>query len=114
MGIIAWIAVGAALAETAVLLLALQLRNLQSLVGIGAGQNTTVVFAALMTTIAELGSLIAREKAAASTVPLPAAPRRRPPPAARSRGQRFRRGLGAQPVRNHNLCLRPGTAAVLR
>jgi hypothetical protein len=112
MGIIAWIAVGAALAETAVLLLALQLalqlRNLQSLVGIGAGQNTTVVFAALMTTIAELGSLIAREKAAASTVPLPAAPRRRPPPAARSRGQRFRRGLGAQPVRNHNLCLRPG------
>jgi hypothetical protein len=75
MGIIAWIAVGAALAETAVLLLALQLRNLQSLVGIGAGQNTTVVFAALMTTIAELGSLIAREKAAASTVPLPAADR---------------------------------------
>ena len=75
MGIIAWIAVGAALAETAVLLLALQLRNLQSLVGIGAGQNTTVVFAALMTPIAELGSLIAREKAAASTVPLPAADR---------------------------------------
>jgi len=75
VGIIAWIAVGAALAETAVLLLALQLRNLQSLVGIGAGQNTTVVFAALMTTIAELGSLIAREKAAASTVPLPAADR---------------------------------------
>ena len=75
MGIIAWIAVGAALAETAVLLLALQLRNLQSLVGIGAGQNTTVVFAALMTTSAELGSSIAREKAAASTVPLPAADR---------------------------------------
>jgi hypothetical protein len=75
VGIIAWIAVGAALAETAVLLLALQLRNLQSLVGIGAGRNTTVVFAALMTTIAELGSLIAREKAAVSTVPLPAADR---------------------------------------
>jgi hypothetical protein len=75
MGIIAWIAVGAALAETAVLLLALQLRNLQSLAGIGAGQNTTVVVAGLMTTIAELGSSIAREKAAASAAPLPAADR---------------------------------------
>jgi hypothetical protein len=38
-------------------------------------QNTTVVFAVLMTTSAELGSSIAREKAAASTVPLPAADR---------------------------------------
>src|SRR5689334_12946671 len=55
--------------------LALQLRNLQSLVEIGVDKNTTVVFPApLMTTIAELGSFLAREKAAATpTVPLVAA-----------------------------------------
>ena len=48
--------------------LALQLRNLQSLVEIGVDKNTTVVFPApLMTTIAELGSFLARETAAAST-----------------------------------------------
>ncbi|MGI9092245.1 MAG: slipin family protein [Mycobacteriales bacterium] len=53
--------------------LALQLRNLQSLVEIGVDKNTTVVFPApLMTTIAELGSFLAREKAAA-TVPIPVA-----------------------------------------
>jgi regulator of protease activity HflC (stomatin/prohibitin superfamily) len=47
--------------------LALQLRNLQSLVEIGVDKNTTVVFPApLMTTIAELGAFLAREKAAAS------------------------------------------------
>jgi regulator of protease activity HflC (stomatin/prohibitin superfamily) len=47
--------------------LALQLRNLQSLVEIGVDKNTTVVFPApLMTTIAELGSFLAREAAAAS------------------------------------------------
>jgi len=46
--------------------LALQLRNLQSLVEIGVDKNTTVVFPApLMTTITELGSFIASEKAAA-------------------------------------------------
>jgi len=46
--------------------LALQLRNLQSLVEIGVDKNTTVVFPApLMTTIAELGSFLARESAAA-------------------------------------------------
>src|ERR1039457_5152448 len=112
MGIIAWIAVGAALAETAVLLLALQQRNLQSLVGIGSGQTTPAVCPAPMPPTPKLGPPIPRKKPPASTVPPPAAPRRRPPPAARSRGQRFRRGLGAQPVRNHNLCLRPGTAAV--
>jgi hypothetical protein len=51
---------------------ALQLRNLQSLVEIGVDKNTTVVFPApLMTTIAELGSFLAGEKAAAG---LPAAP----------------------------------------
>ena len=52
--------------------LALQLRNLQSLVEIGVDKNTTVVFPApLMTTIAELGSFLAAEKAAAG---LPATP----------------------------------------
>ena len=52
--------------------LALQLRNLQSLVEIGVDKNTTVVFPApLMTTIAELGLFLAREKAASATaVPL--------------------------------------------
>ncbi|MFI6977672.1 slipin family protein [Embleya sp. NPDC050154] len=47
--------------------LALQLRNLQSLVELGVDKNTTVVFPApLMSTIAELGSFIARETAAAA------------------------------------------------
>ena len=59
--------------------LALQLRNLQSLVEIGVDKNTTVVFPApLMTTIAELGAFLAREKAAAAPVAaprLPGAPR---------------------------------------
>jgi regulator of protease activity HflC (stomatin/prohibitin superfamily) len=50
--------------------LALQLRNLQSLVEIGVDKNTTVVFPApLMTTIAELGSFLAREQAAAAPSP---------------------------------------------
>jgi regulator of protease activity HflC (stomatin/prohibitin superfamily) len=58
--------------------LALQLRNLQSLVEIGVDKNTTVVFPApLMTTITELGSFIAGEKAAASL----ARPAAGPPPA---------------------------------
>jgi regulator of protease activity HflC (stomatin/prohibitin superfamily) len=56
--------------------LALQLRNLQSLVEIGVDKNTTVVFPApLMTTIAELGAFLARETTAAG---LPAAPSARP------------------------------------
>jgi regulator of protease activity HflC (stomatin/prohibitin superfamily) len=47
--------------------LALQLRNLQSLVEIGVDKNTTVVFPApLMTTIAELGAFLTREAAAAT------------------------------------------------
>jgi regulator of protease activity HflC (stomatin/prohibitin superfamily) len=46
--------------------LALQLRNLQSLVEIGVDKNTTVVFPApLMSTIGELGAFLARENAAA-------------------------------------------------
>jgi regulator of protease activity HflC (stomatin/prohibitin superfamily) len=55
--------------------LALQLRNLQSLVEIGVDKNTTVVFPApLMSTIGELGSFLAREAAAATpltTAPIP-------------------------------------------
>src|SRR2546428_5711268 len=53
---------------------ALQLRNLQSLVEIGVDKNTTVVFPApLMSTIGELGSFLARESAPA-VQPKPAVP----------------------------------------
>jgi regulator of protease activity HflC (stomatin/prohibitin superfamily) len=48
--------------------LALQLRNLQSLVEIGVDKNTTVVFPApLMSTIQELSGFLAREQAAVTT-----------------------------------------------
>jgi len=61
--------------------LALQLRNLQSLVEIAVDKNSTVVFPApLMSTIGELGTFLAREQAAArareglpAATPLPAA-----------------------------------------
>ncbi|WP_284740595.1 slipin family protein [Amycolatopsis sp. RTGN1] len=54
--------------------LALQLRNLQSLVEIGVDKNTTVVFPApLMSTIGELGTFLARE-AASATAAVPARP----------------------------------------
>lgn len=47
--------------------LALQLRNLQTLVELGVDRNTTVVFPApLMSTIGELGTFLAREEAAAA------------------------------------------------
>ncbi|HEY0560139.1 MAG TPA: slipin family protein [Frankiaceae bacterium] len=51
--------------------LALQLRNLQSLVELGVDKNTTVVFPApLMSTIGELGAFLAREgRAAAAGAP---------------------------------------------
>ena len=46
--------------------LALQLRNLQTLIELGVDKNTTVVFPApLMSTIGELGAFLARENAAA-------------------------------------------------
>ncbi len=49
--------------------LALQLRNLQSLVEIGVDKNTTVVFPApLMSTIQELGAFLSREAAAVTSV----------------------------------------------
>src|ERR1700710_109056 len=66
--------------------LALQLRNLQSLVEIGVDKNTTVVFPApLMTTIAELGTFLAREDAAAAGRP-PQPIAGRPIPAVASNG----------------------------
>lgn len=49
--------------------LALQLRNLQTLVEIGVDKNTLVVFPSpLMSTIGELGSFLARETAASGTL----------------------------------------------
>ena len=54
--------------------LALQLRNLQSLVEIGVDKNTVVVFPApLMSTIQELGGFLARETTA-TTIPTPHPP----------------------------------------
>ena len=48
--------------------LALQLRNLQTLVELGVDKNSTVVFPApLMSTIGELGAFLARENSAART-----------------------------------------------
>ncbi|WP_407671714.1 slipin family protein [Nocardia aurantiaca] len=48
--------------------LALQLRNLQTLVELGVDKNTTVVFPApLMSAISDIGGFFARETAAAST-----------------------------------------------
>ncbi|MEZ0067149.1 regulator of protease activity HflC (stomatin/prohibitin superfamily) [Streptacidiphilus sp. MAP12-20] len=62
--------------------LALQLRNLQSLVEIGVDKNTTVVFPApLMSTIGELGAFLSREALAAkaaATAPTPALPQHAP------------------------------------
>ena len=56
--------------------LALQLRNLQTLVEISVDKNSTVVFPApLMSTIQELGAFLARESAAAGALPVaPVAP----------------------------------------
>jgi regulator of protease activity HflC (stomatin/prohibitin superfamily) len=50
--------------------LALQLRNLQTLVEIGVDKNTTVVFPApLMSTIQELGAFLTKEATAATAAP---------------------------------------------
>ena len=52
--------------------LALQLRNLQTLVELGVDKNTTVVFPSpLMSTIEELNSFLRREDRAAQPVPAP-------------------------------------------
>jgi regulator of protease activity HflC (stomatin/prohibitin superfamily) len=54
--------------------LALQLRNLQTLLELGVDKNTTVVFPApLMSTISELGAFLAQEGAKAETLPSVAA-----------------------------------------
>ncbi len=67
--------------------LALQLRNLQSLVDIGVDKNTTVVFPApLMSTIGELGSFLARENAAAARQTPPLPPNSPPAPVVASNG----------------------------
>ncbi|SDT53521.1 slipin family protein [Actinoplanes derwentensis] len=56
--------------------LALQLRNLQTLVELGVDKNSTVVFRApLMSTIGELGTFLARENNAAAAVAPPTASR---------------------------------------
>jgi regulator of protease activity HflC (stomatin/prohibitin superfamily) len=53
--------------------LALQLRNLQTMVEIGVDKNSTIVFPApLMSTIQELGAFLARETQAAGGLPTPA------------------------------------------
>ena len=55
--------------------LALQLRNLQTMVEIGVDKNSTIVFPApLMSTIQELGAFLSRETQAAGALPEQAAP----------------------------------------
>ena len=55
--------------------LALQLRNLQTLVEIAVDKNSTVVFPApLMSTIQELGAFLKRETAAAAEQPVAVPP----------------------------------------
>jgi regulator of protease activity HflC (stomatin/prohibitin superfamily) len=50
--------------------LALQLRNLQTMVEIGVDKNSTIMFPApLMSTIEEIGAFLSREKVAAGSVP---------------------------------------------
>ncbi|PPJ19438.1 band 7 domain-containing protein [Nocardia nova] len=74
--------------------LALQLRNLQTLIDLGVDKNTTVVFPApLMSAIGELGAFLARESAAAAsmtTAPADPEPARPAPaePAPNSGGHR--------------------------
>jgi hypothetical protein len=54
--------------------LALQLRNLQTMVEIGVDKNSTIVFPApLMSTIGELGTFLSRETAAADALRAPSA-----------------------------------------
>jgi regulator of protease activity HflC (stomatin/prohibitin superfamily) len=71
--------------------LALQLRNLQSLVEIGVDKNTTVVFPApLMSTIAELGSFLASEQAAVTAVLPPSSDNNKLPTAPSGAGDEAR------------------------
>jgi regulator of protease activity HflC (stomatin/prohibitin superfamily) len=74
--------------------LALQLRNLQSLVEIAVDKNSTVVFPSpLMSTIGELGSFLAQETAAAQT-----ARDAHPDEAAATGNGRLARGRARHPV----------------
>jgi SPFH domain / Band 7 family len=83
--------------------LALQLRNLQSLVEIGVDKNTTVVFPApLMSTIGELGSFLASEQAAATRV--------QPRASTRTRRRTHRPHLAEPPIRRDVLRLRHPSA----
>ncbi len=55
--------------------LALQLRNLQTLVEVAVDKNSTVVFqSSLMSTISELGALLSRENQAAGKSSVPRVP----------------------------------------
>ena len=84
--------------------LALQLRNLQTLVEIGVDQNTTVVFPApLMSTIEELGRFLAREAAAGSTPP-PAPP---PTPTAAEVSAAVGQGVNGAPAAGGSDTQRP-------
>jgi regulator of protease activity HflC (stomatin/prohibitin superfamily) len=65
--------------------LALQLRNLQTLVELGVDKNSTVVFPApLMSTIGELGTFLARENRAAAPSPATTTINGKPQPTAGS------------------------------
>ena len=68
--------------------LALQLRNLQTLVELGVEKNTTVVFPApMMSAIGELSSFLARETAAAQGITAPLAPIKPPGAHAATNGE---------------------------
>jgi regulator of protease activity HflC (stomatin/prohibitin superfamily) len=85
--------------------LALQLRNLQSLVELGVDKNTTVVFPApLMSTIQELGNFLTREQAAAATPPPPAPP---PTPAAAEVSAAVGQGVNRAPAAGGSDTQRP-------
>jgi regulator of protease activity HflC (stomatin/prohibitin superfamily) len=81
--------------------LALQLRNLQTLLELGVDKNTTVVFPSpLMSTIEEIGTFLHREKEAAraASPPVGGPPRPRPRPGS-PRDPASREGIQARPKR---------------
>jgi len=68
--------------------LALQLRNLQTMVEIGVDKNSTIMFPApLMSTIGEVGAFLSREAAASHAAPPPTPT---DTPAAQSNGELVR------------------------
>jgi len=71
--------------------LALQLRNLQTMVEIGVDKNSTIMFPApLMSTIGEVGAFLSREAAASHAAPPTPAADPADTPAARSNGELVR------------------------